>query len=54
VGSLSGESPGLDVEKVEAALLAAYAERGPLVPAPLDDRTRERAHDLAPQHRVER
>jgi lipoate-protein ligase A len=54
VGSLSGESPGLDVEKVEAALLAAYAERGPLVPAPLDDRTLERAHDLAPQHRVER
>jgi lipoate-protein ligase A len=54
VGSLSGESPSLDVGLVEATLLAAYADRGPLVPAPLDGRTLERAHELVPQHRVER
>lgn len=52
VGSLSGESPGLDVDAVEKALLAAYAGRWSLDPAPLDERTLERARELLPQHRV--
>ncbi|HET6651057.1 MAG TPA: lipoate--protein ligase [Nocardioides sp.] len=53
VGSLSGESPDLDLDTVEEALLAAYAGRGSLDPAPLEERTLERAMELHPQHRVE-
>ena len=53
VGSLSGESPGLELDTVEAALLAAYGDGEPMTPVPLADRTLERAHDLVPQHRVE-
>lgn len=52
VGSLSGESASLDLDTVEEALLTAYAGRGPLDPAPLDEPTLDRARELLPQHRV--
>lgn len=52
VGSLSGESASLDLDTVEEALLTAYAGRGPLDLAPLDEPTLDRARELLPQHRV--
>ena len=52
VGSLSGEAPAVDVDTVEKAVLAAYADRGRLDEAPLDDETLALAHELVDQHRV--
>ena len=52
VGSLRAEAPTVDVDMVEKAVLAAYAARGPLDEAPLEERTLALAHELVDQHRV--
>jgi octanoyl-[GcvH]:protein N-octanoyltransferase len=52
VGSLSEEVPGLSLEAVEAALLAAYDEKFGLVPVELPDQLVVEAQKLLPDHRV--
>ena len=52
VGSLAGEVPGIDVDQVEKAVLAAYADTAALDEAPLGEPTIERADELVTQHRV--
>ena len=51
VGSVTREVPGLAVETVEQAVLAAYAETEPLQPSELDASTLELARELAADHR---
>ncbi len=52
VGSLSAEVPGLDVEAVEAAVLAGYADRAGLRPQRLAEATLNLADELVEQHRI--
>jgi len=51
VGSLEAEVPGLSVEDVEGAVVAAYG-MGSVPPDDLSPETWARAHDLVDQHRV--
>lgn len=52
VGSLSREVAGLDVDTVEAAVVDAYREEGPVVPEPIDSGLLETARSLVDEHRV--
>lgn len=47
VGSLRDEAPDLDLDRVEKAVLDAYASREDLEPVPLDAQTLALARDLA-------
>ncbi|GAA2139908.1 biotin/lipoate A/B protein ligase family protein [Nocardioides koreensis] len=53
VGSLSREVPGLDVDGVGAAVVAAYAAGRPASPVPVPDDLLEAARGLVDQHRVD-
>jgi lipoate-protein ligase A len=53
VGSLSREVPGLDVDVVEAAVVAAYAAGRPATPVPVPGALIEAASGLVDQHRVD-
>jgi len=53
VGSLSREVPGLDVDTVEAAVVAAYAAGRPATPVPVPSDLIETARGLVDQHRVD-
>jgi lipoate-protein ligase A len=51
-GALEDELPGVAVADVEAAVIGAYAGRGPLDAARLDPGTLARARELVERHRV--
>jgi lipoate-protein ligase A len=51
-GAVEDEVAGVDVAAVEAAVLAAYAWKEPLVPAALGAATLARARALEPAHRL--
>jgi octanoyl-[GcvH]:protein N-octanoyltransferase len=52
VGAIADEAPGVGVEDVRRALLAAYARRYRLVPAPIGDVALARAGEMLERHRV--
>jgi octanoyl-[GcvH]:protein N-octanoyltransferase len=52
-GSVADEVPGVDVEEVRRAFLAAYAERYRLQPASIGELELARAVELLPRHRAD-
>jgi octanoyl-[GcvH]:protein N-octanoyltransferase len=52
VGAVEGEVPGVGLDAVERAVLAAYRGRWEATEAPLDGATLDRARALEPRHRI--